>query len=462
MNHNDRPVFSGQRMVVEIDGQGDGPDGIAHVGDYVIFVAGVWIGERVEIELTKATRKYGRGRIVDLVRRSPHRVRPPCPVFERCGGCTWQFVDEVARGQRLRERVAAPLSYALGQPADRLPIRAAAMPPTPRHQRTKVALMLEAAPPPLYVRYGLYERGSQRVVPVETCLVADPSAEAAACAIAETIRAERLPIFDPRGSLDGYRAVVARAAPGTGERHVVVVASSAEVPGRAALVKRAESLGLTGLSLDVNDHPSALLNGQQSEVWMGMSRQRQVIGGVTYLSSPGGFFQTSAWGASHLVEVVRESVPRIEQGVLLDLYCGAGLLTLALADRAPTVVGLEGNPAAIADAEASAKVNQLDHVVFEIGAVERVLPAWAARGRLQNVKAVVLDPPRGGCLPDVLPVLIGAPSIRTVVYVSCDPVAFARDARVLVDGGFGLVDVRPFDMFPMTSHVEVVGVFQRA
>ena len=386
MNHNDRPVFSGQRMVVEIDGQGDGPDGIAHVGDYVIFVAGVWIGERVEIELTKATRKYGRGRIVDLVRRSPHRVRPPCPVFERCGGCTWQFVDEVARGQRLRERVAAPLSYALGQPADRLPIRAAAMPPTPRHQRTKVALMLEA----------------------------------------------------------------------------VVVASSAEVPGRAALVKRAESLGLTGLSLDVNDHPSALLNGQQSEVWMGTSRQRQVIGGVTYLSSPGGFFQTSAWGASHLVEVVRESVPRIAQGVLLDLYCGAGLLTLALADRAPTVVGLEGNPAAIADAEASAKVNQVDHVVFEIGAVERVLPAWAARGRLQNVKAVVLDPPRGGCLPDVLPVLIGAPSIRTVVYVSCDPVAFARDARVLVDGGFGLVDVRPFDMFPMTSHVEVVGVFQRA
>lgn len=446
----------GEVVTLEASGLADGPDALCLADGYVVFVAGALPGERVRARVTQAGRKHGRAELLDVLAPSPHRVPPRCKHFGTCGGCHLQSLDPPEQARLKAASVAKVLAHRLGlAPAD-LPMVPMATPADPYGQRTKIALML-APDPRRHLVYGLYARRSQRIVPLEMCPVSNPAGLTVAVRVAEALRASKAPVADPATGAPGLRAVVVRAANGTNERHVLYVGTSSAPPDEARLVRAALDAGAASAAWNVNPEAGSALLGRETRVLHGPPRLREVVAGRTYLVSPGAFFQTSAWGVTHLVEAVRARVPAEPEADLVDLYCGGGLLTLALADRCRRAVGLEGNPHAVEDARASARAAGVQNVEFVAGRVEARVRELSRRVRAATV---VLDPPREGCGAEVIAAVTEALRPRRLIYVSCEPQALARDAVALRDAGYGLVEVAPFDMFPHTFHVETIATFE--
>lgn len=182
------------------------------------------------------------------------------------------------------------------------------------------------------------------------------------------------------------------------------------------------------------------------------------VRGAAYYAGEGAFFQANTAVAGLLVEAVLGALAPAGGERVLDLYCGVGLFTAPIAQRGAQVTGVEANPQAAADAvqnlQAAGVAGQI--VAGDVGAVLR-LPSVAE----ESWDAVLLDPPRTGVDAPALAALLDLQA-RRLVYVSCEPATLARDLRVLVDGGYTLQWVQPFDMFPQTRHVEAVAVLTRS
>ena len=158
-----------------------------------------------------------------------------------------------------------------------------------------------------------------------------------------------------------------------------------------------------------------------------------------------------------MLEIVREWT-REQEGGILDLYCGAGLIGLAIADKAHRLVGVEEVPQAIEDARWNGEALMPGCASFHAGKVEDILPRIS--GDLKGFGTVVVDPPRKGLAPEALSAIAGL-SAPLLVYVSCDPATFARDLRALVGKGFILEELVPLDMFPQSYHIELVAKLRR-
>lgn len=453
-----RPVRPGDVVSLEVQSLADGPDALCHVEGYVIFVPFALPGERVRVRILSAGRKHGRGELLAVERASGERVAARCAHFGTCGGCDFQVMSEAAQRHVKTQRVAKTLAFALKVPAESLPMRMLEAPPDPWGQRNKIALVLHPDPE-RYLRAGLYARRSQNVVPLRECPVSAPDGLAVGLRIADALRMIRPPIADPQRRTPGLRALVVRIANGTAEPHVLFVGTEPGCPQSDEVVATARVAGAVSVAYNANPDFGPNLLGRETRLLAGPTRVRERVEAHTYLVSPGAFFQTSAWGVRHLVQSVRACVPGTPGRDIVDLFCGGGLLTLALADRCRRIVGIEGNPHAIEDARASARLGGVTNAEFVVGRVEDKVRSIADT---LDAATVVMDPPRDGCAHGVIEVVATSLRPDRVVYVSCEPASLARDAAALVAGGYRLASVAPFDMFPQTHHVETIAVFERA
>lgn len=379
-----------------------GGDGLARSDEgKVVFVAGGLPGERVQAQVVETRRDFDRAVAVDVLEPSPHRTVPPCPFVEAgCGGCDWQHV--APEGQRaLKAEIAADALRRLAK----LEIEVDPGPALPDtgYRTTLRGLAVDG-------RFALRHRGSHDPVPVGPCLVAHPLVD-------ELVVEGRFP--------DGE--VVLRAGVRTGERLVVVAGDPAEVvvPDGVRVVSVQE-----------------LADGRRA--WF-----HEEAAGRRWRVSARSFFQSRPDGAEALVAAVGAALDGAlgPDAHLVDLYGGVGLFAGPLATGPVTLV--ESSASAVADA----RVNLSDHRA-------KVVRGDASRWRGRRAAAVVADPPRAG---------LGTQGVRTVVasgadrlaLVSCDAASLGRDARLLADAGFELRSAALVDLFPHTSHLEVVTRFDR-
>ncbi|MGE5856778.1 MAG: 23S rRNA (uracil(1939)-C(5))-methyltransferase RlmD [Syntrophaceae bacterium] len=184
----------------------------------------------------------------------------------------------------------------------------------------------------------------------------------------------------------------------------------------------------------------------------------RVVKGREILVPFEGFFQANTTLTDGLVDTVTELAAAGPAETVLDLYCGSGLFPLFLAPACRSLVGIEIDGEAVECARLNMEKHGIENAVFREGDVREILEKEF--GASKAVDVVVLDPPRTGCEREVLELVIGLHPSR-IVYVSCDPTTLARDARLLADGGYSLITVRPVDMFPQTKHIEAVALFQK-
>ena len=388
---------------IDISTVAGGGDGLGRdASGRVVFVPGALPGETVRIELVQQKKDFARGHLLSVERSSPDRVTPPCPfVAAGCGGCDWQHVDPGAQ-RRLKAEVVAD---ALRRQA-RLDVAVDEGPDLPA-TGYRTTLRGEARDG----RFGLRRRSSHDLVDIGPCLVAHPLVD-------ELVVDGRFP--------DGE--VVLRAGAGTGERLVIVDgdAEGAKVPEGVRVVSAADLAG-----------------GRRA--WF-----HEELAGHLWRISARSFFQARPDGAEALVDIVRAAVGDAlpPGGHLADLYGGVGLFARTLTDGGRVTL-VEQSASSAADARVNLESTDA-----------RVVRADVAHWGPGQADVVVADPPRAGLGPKAT-AKVAATHAARVALVSCDPASLGRDARLLGDAGYDLASSTLVDLFPHTSHVEVVSRFDR-
>jgi len=403
---NVRPVgelVEGDRAEVTVGAVAHGGHCVARLDGQVVFVRHTLPGEQVVIEVTEVHRGYLRADAIAVREPAPDRVAAPCPYAGpgRCGGCDLQHVSPA--GQRdwkaavLREQLERLGGLTPAEIAD-LAITVRELPGGPLGWRSRVRYAVDAGD-----RAGLLRHRSHEVVPVDRCLIAHPAIQ-------------ELPVL----SADGARW-----------------------PGVDAVETLASSAG------DVLVRP--IPSGDRRDT----DQVREIAVGREWTLPADAFWQVHPASADTLAEAVRNLLDPREGESAWDLYAGAGLFAAALAPRlgpGARITLVESAPAGVA----AARANLADLPQVEVVAA-RVETALARRRITGPVDLVVLDPPRSGAGPEVVRALMAA-APRAVAYVACDPAAFARDVRAFRAAGWALSALRGYDCFPMTQHVECVGL----
>jgi 23S rRNA (uracil1939-C5)-methyltransferase len=384
----------------------------------VIFVPYAIPGEVVRVRLTEEHTRWARADLVEVLRPSPHRVEPPCPYFgpDQCGGCQFQHIDY--DGQvRFKQEVVADQLARIGKLEVAVEEAIGAAQPWDYRNNVQFHVTDEG-----YL--GFLTADTNNIIPVEDCLIIDPLLD------------EMWTAFDMHWP-EIYRLSL-RCGSATGERMAIFELDEYQ-----------------DFDIEVDFPVSCILMMPDGEavVLMGGTSLVEYVAGRDYRISAGSFFQVNTGGAGALVALVREALEPRRGDTLLDLYCGVGLFGLALAGEVGRVLGVESDPSAAADFVVNAA--DLDNVELLEGKAQQVL------GSVEGpVDLVILDPPRAGAGERALGE-VARLGPRRIAYVSCEPATLARDARHLVDAGYGLEVVQPLDMFPQTFHVESVNLFVR-
>jgi len=406
--------------------------GVARIGGKVVFVPFSATGDEGWIEIVEEKRQYAIGKLTELTHPSPWRVHPPCPYFGICGGCQWQHIDYSLHGN-IKEDILKDILRRLGKVKEIQPVTVAPS-PKPYDYRVRVQLKVEKN------SIGYFRERSHQLVDIDHCPISHPLVNQ----IILFLRRERL-LFPPLEEIEVN--VSPEEASGILILHPLRAHPIAEVFVHKLLQANA---GLKGVAIAGTEglipygDPYLHLPLVFSRFGEKHSLRLRI--------SPGSFYQVNPEQNQTLIETVLEFGEINRRQRVLDLYAGVGNLTLPLGTEADQVWGIEENGTAVEDGRFNARLNGMERCHFIQGAVEDVLSRWEEG----SPDLVVLDPPRTGCKGIVD--RIAALKPEKIVYVSCDPATFARDAGLFSEKGFELRKITLIDMFPQSYHMEVVGL----
>jgi 23S rRNA (uracil1939-C5)-methyltransferase len=404
-------------ITVELTTMAHGGDALGRHEGKVIFVPYAIPGETVRAQVIEDKGHYAFAELVEVVDPSSQRVDPPCPYFglDKCGGCQWQHVTYEAQ-LRLKSEIVSDQLERIGDFEEPL------VHPTLPDENGWMYRNHAQFHPVRGGGLGFQKASSDDVVAIDYCRILHP------------LLSDLYGLIDL--DVEGLIRLVLRAGTATGDR-------------------------LIGFEME-GDAPPALLSDEAVSCVMllneggyvnlvGDNMITEVVAGQSYRVSASSFFQVNTPQAAELVRLAMAYLDLEGTETVLDAFCGVGLFTLHLAERAELVIGVESSPSAVDDL----LENTEEHGNVEIveGLVEDVLPEITV-----PLDAALLDPPRGGMDRFALDALVELGPER-IVYVSCDPATLARDAKRLHSAGYRLAETQPVDMFPQTFHVESVSLF---
>ena len=371
----------------------------------------------------------------------------PCPHAGQCGGCQLQHLP-YDRQLALKQNRAQEL---LGGFGPVLPILGME---EPSHYRNKVTAAF-ALDRRRRIVSGIYQPGSHAVVPVDSCMIEDKTADAIIVTIREMLPDFRIKVYDERSGTGWLRHVLVRRGFATGQTLVVLDAAGPVFPTQKPFVKALTEKHpeITSIVLNVNDRFGPVVLGTKEKVLYGGGFIEDILCGLRFRISPRSFYQINPVQTEKLYRTAVDFAGLTGTETVLDAYCGVGTIGITASARAGKVVGVELNRDAIADAIANARLNVITNCRFAAGDAGEYMERMAAGGTRPDL--VFLDPPRAGSDERFLRSLLRAAPPR-VVYVSCDPETLARDLGVLTKGGYKVQCIQPVDMFPWTRHVECV------
>jgi len=445
---------------LEVEAFGADAVGVCRHGEtgLVVFVPGALPGERIRARIVKVEKRHAFARLEGIDRPSPDRVQPPCLVYRRCGGCAAQHMTYgrslAFKRQQVRDCLAR-IGGAAFADVDILPVLGMG---EPWHYRNKgsfpVAGEFEAP------RIGFYAPRSHEVIDAPMgCMIQHPSANKWVAAVRAWMQAHRVAPYDEATHTGALRHIVIRTTR-DGQGMVILVSREPALPNQDALAEalRVSAPGLASVMLCYNPaRTNVVLDGPVRTLW-GVDALEETLCGLRFRLSPHSFFQVNSVQTEALYNQALSYAALTGSETVVDAYCGAGTISLLLAQKAGRVIGIESVAQAVADARSNAACNGVSNAEFVLDQAERALPQLVARGLTPQV--VVVDPPRKGCDPALLAAVTKAAPHR-VVYVSCNPATLARDASYLCNAGYRAAAVQPVDMFCWTGDVETVMLLER-
>lgn len=421
-------------VIERMGGQGHGVLDVDGERFYVPFTVP---GDRIA---AKVGEKRGDGFAASLSvleAEGPDRVEAPCPHFQACGGCAVQHWSDGAYRNWKRDKLSAALAR---REIQDVPVGdLIAVPDRSRRRAEFITRRVKDK-----VLMGFHEAQSRKIVDLETCLVLRPEL----FALLPALRAMMMPVLG-----DGWAVDLKVTVTETGADVLITGKLKMRVQERIELSKAAKAAGLGRLSLRFDERSDPEL------LYQGAEPPRVKFGHTMVTLAPGGFLQATSEAEQAMADFALEVLKDSKR--IADLFSGCGAFALRLAETGKTVWAVDADRPAIAALTAAAKSAGLSRVTATARDLER---QPLTRGELKKLDALLLDPPRAGAKAQIQQIAEAAKSDEApglIVMASCDPSSFARDAKTLLEVGYGLEKAVPIDQFRWSPHLEIVSVFRR-
>ena len=399
--------------------------------------------------MEKAQKTWAAGKIVEILEKSPHRVNRECEVAKLCGGCDFWHMDYAEETRLKAQRVKNCLNRIGGENLAEVPILAA---PDCHGYRNKAQYPVAVKKGRAYA--GFYRAGTHDVVENARCRILPEEIDAAKDAVIDYVNQCRVSVYDEATGKGLLRHIYVRRGAVSGQILVCLAVNGEKIPRPEALIQRLSGIpGFTTLVLSVNTKRGNAVLGDRFLALHGPGYIEDTLCGLSFRLSPRSFYQVNHHQAQRLYEMAISQAEITKADTVLDLYCGVGTITLAMAGAAGKVIGVEVVPQAVEDAKDNAARNGILNAEFFCGDAGQAALELEKSGVRPDV--VVVDPPRKGLNADTIEALRRM-SPKRIVYVSCDPATLARDVALLKERGYTLKTAAAADLFPRCAHVETV------
>ena len=440
-----------EALVTDYTAEGQG---VAHVDGCAVFLPNAIAGERVRLRIEKAGKTWASGKIVEILEKSPHRCNRECPVAKLCGGCDFWHMDYAEETRLKAERVKSCLNRLAGERLEEVPILAA---PDCHGYRNKAQYPVASKKGRAFA--GFFKAGTHEVVENRRCLILPEETDRVKDAVMDYVNQYRVSVYDETTHTGLLRHIYVRRGAVSGEILVCLVCNGRKLSRAEALVERLKKIpGFATLVLGVNTRKGNAVLGEEFIPLYGPGYIQDTLCGLTFRLSPRSFYQVNHHQAQRLYRAAIELAGITKQDTVLDLYCGVGTITLAMAGAAGKVIGVEVIPQAVEDAKENAARNGIRNAEFFCGDAGQAALALQRQGVCPDV--ITVDPPRKGLSADAIEA-IARMDPRRLVYISCDPATLARDIALLKERGFTLHCIQAADLFPRCAHVESIAVLSR-
>ena len=443
-----------QLYTVEIEDYTSEGLGVCRAGNpggrgQAVFVRGGVRGDTCAIRILKAARGAVWAKVEEIITPSPHRAEPDCAAFPACGGCDFRHISYQEELYFKRNHTRQTLARIGG--AD---IGAEEVVPAPSRNGWRNKAIFQIAPVRGRAATGFYRSGSNLFVPSQDCPAAMPPLNACAAAVREWIDREGIGIYDPETRKGLARRLFVRAT-GSGVQAMPVLNGTLARRQAESLVSvlRESCPGITGvLTVENKRTDNVMIGGGPVNVLWGGETLTETLPPFEFEFHPLAFMQVNSGQAVKLYDRAAAYAAPGPEETALDLYCGAGTLTLRLAAQYKAAAGVEIEERAVECARRNAVRNGVNNAEFIRDAVSEE----SCLGPRRNLGVVTVDPPRAGLSEQDALMIAEKLSPARIVYVSCNPGTLARDVKRLMEHGYAAPRLTLVDMFPGTRHIESV------
>ncbi len=430
---------------------------VAHMDGKVVFLKGGLPGETVLARITRSKPRYDQAIVTEILTKCPERITAPCSHVDHCGGCTWQDLQYDSQLMYKKKQVNDCLER-LGK-LENVEVRDVIGSVELFSYRNKMEFSFNVTDDGFTL--GLHERGHfDRIFDLESCHLQSDDADRIVHWMRDFVAKENIPVYDVLNHTGYMRFLMIRQSKHISQLMVNVVTNYGDFPAREKLIKGLTEAvpSISTIVHNQNGQKSNIATGEIEKVLFGSGYIEERLFDSTFRIRANSFFQTNSIQTETLYRTAFDLLHPQKTDRVMDLYCGTGSIGILISPYVTEVVGVELVSDAVEAARENARVNHVQNISFFEGYVKEFLKTEPEERKRFNI--VIVDPPRAGLHPKALKRLL-ALRPEKILYISCNPATFARDAQQIVQAGFELPLVQPVDMFPHTLHIELTAVFYR-
>ena len=298
----------------------------------------------------------------------------------------------------------------------------------------------------------MLEKQSHKVIEHKKCLIQTEIFDQISQIVKEYLLASKIKIYDEFTGNGNVRHLGIRYSETTEEIIVILVTKNRKIPFSNQLVRTLTQKfeNIVGIIQNINPQNTNVILGKDEKILFGKNYIFENIGGKKFKLDYNSFFQVNTKVAEKLYAFVLENLEN--NSIILDAFCGVGSIAISVAEKMKKVIGIDNFPNAIKNAEFNAKINNLKNCEFICANVEKEM-------KKMDVDTIIFDPPRKGFDNSILENI--PKNVKKIIYLACDPITQLRDVTKLLNKGFVVKKIKPFDMFPHTFHIENAVILKR-
>lgn len=444
-----------QIIEAEITAMSSDGNGIAKVDGMVVFVPYTAVGDVLNIKIVKVQKNYSFGIIAEILKPSPDRVENTCPVYQKCGGCSFRHLSYEAELRHKAEFVESNLRRLGGLDPVMLPIT-----PSPLEQGYRNKAQYPIREIDGKIEAGFFAKRSHRVISCAKCDLQPAFFEDILTYTKNFLQENHISAYNEETNTGKVRHLYLRYGEVSGEVMVCLVVSSKGFPHAKEYIDGLLKVcpQVASVILNINKENNNVILGQHCVTLYGKDTIEDTLCDVRFELSPLSFYQVNRQAAQKLYRLAAELADFKGDELLVDLYCGAGTIGLSMASKVKELIGVEIVPDAVKNARANAERCGVKNARFICADAKEAAAELAEQNLHPDV--IVVDPPRKGCDVEVLQA-ISTMSPERLVMISCNSASLARDCKELASLGYTLVKAAPVDLFPKTTHVECVALLTK-